>query len=1149
PQQTEAYRALGYQVTPVTSRPIRDPDAPANLQRPTTTYVLTGGPPLSTFGQLTPQDVGNIYAAANTLPDPRQDFQGYRQQVGATVDATDAMWNGNDLKPGAVAAFSTFVVDRFPPPTPSTFDSLTTFHHGTVAGLRDVAGNDPRAQSELAQALALHSIRPDNAARNINSSEIAAAALEGVTSPQMAADVLHAVGPQNMGRLTSALALEPTGPDDPAFLNSGSRAMAVTSFAQQAAQIPASPPDPAVASFFISTFQSAGSTSFADPRFRAAMGQGLANSFAMGDPALAASEGPRLSALLSTGTMGELLTGATPAQREQIALAALTTPGLTADLLQRHDGNVATALAYAQYDQAATLLTSDLLGGQPRLGPDGQPVIGTAPLPAPPPGLLAQNPAIARLPQPPTAQDIQRAVQAGQLTGPDAARYLRGLAEVTRPIAEADMQAFGASPALTNVIGFFEDMNPFNDPNPLRRSHVDMVAQRQRSALLDLANVVERSSDPAFIAQGLSSGMAADGAYWNVLSPYKDAVNSIHANVQRNRVLTMVGTAVVASVAAPMMLAAGLPAVGATGTIFGMTVTGSPFLSAALPALTTGVLSTTTNAAMQYEQTGQVNWANAVLGGTVDGLTSFYGATVAARAMQQGYGFARTVLPAAGIDAAGGFGSYVLGTPGALQGLLSGDQRTFENALGQAGFSFALSAGVNGAMYRINLGNAAPLGRALDYQQNQAAMAGLLDPANPGSLLRGAQAAPVIGLDGQPANLAGLAGQGHESYFAVYRNRGTGQLQVMEVARSRPGDPLLLQPFDTLQAVRRNNPGTGWEAVGGFHNHPGGTGTSPQDLAMEPLFRGEFGPGFVNYTVGGGRAQPFLNSDTRPLTLQQAYASGYQVPGLAESGALTSQLGPGVNGSLNGVIDNYARPLNAIISDPGLPAEVRQAAQADMVEMYQRFGDVMRHVPSQGSIPQGQQEALNDWLQEIMPRYRPYFDQANSHGYYNPGDQVSTQNSASEQALHFQQVLGSLDNSSTAPFFERLATQGNGTVHVVGLANGGGAPAANLWSQAAQDGFQSPGQFGLLVPVERSNRAASSFSLTVEPRPGDTVVVVDDLYSTGRSAENAIDWLKNRYPDVNFVFVAPGVPPGSHNGVPYHNITDPYVPAAGGGGQ
>ncbi|HVE82380.1 MAG TPA: hypothetical protein VND93_06020 [Myxococcales bacterium] len=1142
-QQVDAYKALGYQVTPVTTRPIRDPDAPANLLRPTTSYVLKGGPPLSTFGELTPKDVGDIYAAANTLPAPQTDPFGYREKLPATVDATPAMWKGDDLKPGATAALATFVVNRFPPPTPPSGDSLDTFTN-TVAGLRDVAADNPQAQSELSQSLAHAALRPDNAARGVNSSEIAAAALDQVASPQIAADVIHAIGPQDMGRFTASLALNPSGPDDPTFLNSGSRALALTSFAQQAAQIPPAPPDPAVASFFIKSFEAGSTVNFNDPTFRGAMGQGLANAFAMGDPAVAASEGDRLQALLSSSAMGDVLTSVTPQEREQIALGCLTTPSLTAALLDQHGGNLATAMAYAQYDQAATLATSDLLGGQPRLGPDGQPIISTAPLPPLPAGFnAAQNPAIARLPQPPTAAAIQQAVQSGQLTGADAAKYLRSLADVTKPIADANMQAMGASPALTNVIGFFEDMNPFNDPNPLRRSHVDQLAQRQRSALLSLADTVEKSSNPALIAQGLSAGMAVDGAYWKTIPPYKDAVNAIAGNVQRNRVLTMVAVGVVASVAAPMMAAAGLPAIGATGTIFGMTVTGSPFLSAALPAAITGVMSTTTNAAMQAETTGQVNWANAILGGTVDGLTSFYGATVAARAMQQGYGFTRTVLPAAAIDAAGGFGSYVLGTPGALQGILSGDQQSFEKALGQAGFSFALSAGINGVMYRVNLGDAAPLGAAQDYAQNKAAMEGLLDPAHPASF---------IGLDGKPGDLASLAGQGHESYFAVYRNRATGDLQVMEVARSRPGDPLQLQPFDALQAVRRNNPGAGWEAVGGFHNHPGGTPPSAQDLAMEPLFRGEFGPGYASYTVGGGRADPFLNPEVKPLTLQQAYASGYQVPGLAES-TLSGEMTQSWKDSTNRLIENYSRPLNAIISDPNIDPAVRNAAQSDMTEMYRRFGDVLQDAPAMGSIPGDKQAGLSDlngWLSEVMPKYRPYFDQANSHGYYNWEAQVSRSNANVENTLQMQQQYAQV-GYSPAPFLQDLKAQGNGTVHVVGLANGGGAPAGDLWSQAAQDGFNpGGGQFGLLVPTQRTSNVGSDFTLSVTPRPGDTVVLVDDIQSGGDSAKQALSWLKDKYPDVSFVFLAPQVRWNEVNGVPYHDLLSVYAPGgAGGGGQ
>ena len=118
-----------------------------------------------------------------------------------------------------------------------------------------------------------------------------------------------------------------------------------------------------------------------------------------------------------------------------------------------------------------------------------------------------------------------------------------------------------------------------------------------------------------------------------------------------------------------------------------------------LPAGATTVLSTTMNAAMQYETGGTVNWGNAILGGAADGLTSMFGGMVAARGMQQGWGLGRTMVTSGAIDAAGGFGSYVLGTPGALEAIMNGDTEHLYGALGQAGFSFALSAGINGVTY------------------------------------------------------------------------------------------------------------------------------------------------------------------------------------------------------------------------------------------------------------------------------------------------------------------------------------------------------------------------------------------------------------------------------------------------------------------
>ncbi len=897
--QVAAYQALGYTVAVLDpangNAAIRSPDASnsgdiANIgavagSEPV--YVLVGGPPLETFGNLTPEQLGEIYTAASSLPDPATaSADELGDSVGTLVDTTDAMWNGEELNTGAMTALTMFATEHFAPTQQADDGSEITFMF-VVDALAESGG--PEVAQAVATGLALESLDPSNAQAGVHSGEIAAHAMRLATTPEAAQAVLEAVGPQNMEAFIGSIGMGAMNdPNHPLYLGSGSRSLELTRFMEQAARIQGTDgmPNAAQASFFLSVFNQASSEQWDDTRFRTAMGSGLASTFALGDPQLAATEGVRLSALMGNEHMGEILANVSPEDRERLTLLMLTTPGLTSELLNEHEGNLATAVAFAQYQQGANAMTSELLDGTPILDEFGTAVLPTEPLPMSQGVDMSQHPAIAALPQPVTTASIQQAVVAGTLTGADAAAYLRSLADATAPIANADMEAFGASQAMTNVIGFFEDFNPFNDPNPLRRSNVDDMARVQRDSLLALADVLEDSNDPAFIAQAMSSGMIVDNGFWQSMQPYAEAVSAMGDRVQANRQMTMVAVGLAASIAAPMMISSGLGAMAAgttASTIFGVPVAVTPFVSAALPAAATTVMGITTNAAGQFEQSGSVDWGHAILGGTVDGLTSFFGATVAARATAQGWGFTRTVLTSGAVDAAGSFGSYVLGTPGALESILSGDPKHLNAALNQAGFSFGLSVAVNGVTYRVNHGDAPPLGTARDYDANNTAMGGLLDANNPrGVFGTGTDRTVVMGLDGQPVDMAALGASNSESYFAVYRNSSTGELLIQEVARAQPGTPLQLDATEVITGIRGNTPGTGWEPVGGFHNHPGlGSTASAADIAMEPIFRGEFGGGFVNYTVGTDGAQPFRNSDVTPMTLRQAYDAGYDVPGLA----------------------------------------------------------------------------------------------------------------------------------------------------------------------------------------------------------------------------------------------------------------------------
>ncbi|HYH95054.1 hypothetical protein [Hyalangium sp.] len=714
--EVAAYQELGYTVAVLDpangNAALRPPDSAnsgdiANIgavpgSEPV--YVLVGGPPLETFGDLTPQEMGELYTAANTLPDPATtDPADLGDAVGTLVDTTDAMWNGNDVDPGAMTALTMFTTERFAPSQQVGHGSELSFQFA-VDALAESGG--PEVAQAVAMGLALESVDPGNAQAGIHSGEIAAQAMRLSTTPEMAQAVLETVGPQNMEAFIGSIGMAAmSDSNDPLFLGSGSRSMELTRFMEQLTQVQGADamPSAAQASFFLGVFNQAGPDQWRDPDFGAAMGTGLANTFALGDAELAATEGARLRELLANPHMGELLANASPQEREQIGLLALTTPGLNSALIDEHGGNLATAMAFAQYQQGANMLTANLVDGTPVLGPDGQPFLPPGELPSPPQGFdMSAHPAMAALPQPVTAAGIQQAVAAGQLTGDDAAAYLRSLAETTAPIANADMEAFGSSPALTGVIGFFEDFNPFNDPNPLSRSNVNDMAQVQRDSLLALADTLEGSTDPALIAQGLSAGATVDSTFWQSMQPFGEAVAAIGDNVQSNRQLTMAAVGLAASIAAPMMMAQGFAAMTAgtaASTVFGVPITATPFVTAAIPATTMGAFGVATNAASQYSDTGTVNWGHAIMGGTVDGLTSYFGAAVAARATANGWGITRSVASAAGVDVTGSFSNYLLGTPGGLEGILNGDPEHTNAMLSQVGLTLVTSTATNTLNY------------------------------------------------------------------------------------------------------------------------------------------------------------------------------------------------------------------------------------------------------------------------------------------------------------------------------------------------------------------------------------------------------------------------------------------------------------------
>jgi hypothetical protein len=1024
------------------------------------------------------------------------------QEIEFAVTALDSPLEITDvfidlqLDPDEQAYAASLAADRWPPRTIDGSDfSALTFTLG------EWAGADADGGMMISAMFADRAIDPNEASAENQTGEFASAAMSIALSTRGGTELLlNHLGSANLPRFLGTLGLEAETADlsNPRVWNSGVRRGVLSEFLESAARLP---PSETQAALVFNTIEAAGAVALEDTSFRATIGRSLASVFALGDRPLTESEGARLAELFANNYVGEALIATGGPEREQLIVALLQMPGLTSALLDEHHGNLATAQAYAQLSQVNSILADQFSDGIMPYGPDGTPY------------LTGDS---SFLPQ----------------TSAEAAAYIRSLAAESRRIGNPELSTYGADWLTARAIELF------GGGNPIIESNLDDIANQNAESLERLALAIESSDDPEFISQAVLAGHMQNELFRNSLQPYGDAIDLMAERTQRNRVYAMIGVGIVASFALPMMIAAGLPAFGTAGTIFGMSVTGSPFLSAALPAAASAALSTTTNAASQYEMNGTVSWGNAIAGGAVDGLTSFFGATVAARAMQRGHGFLRSVGTAAALDAAGGFGAYVLGTPGALQGLLSGDETHLNAALANAGFGFALSFGVNGLMFRNNLGPTPPLGSAQGYANNADTLATVLGQNGPlfdGSL-------PVYSLTGEQLSPGQILDAAHESYFAVYRNSRTGDLAVYEVARARPGQALALDPFDAVQGVRRGSPGAGWEAVGGFHNHPNGfASASPSDLTNDPLFRGELGAGFANGVLSRSGANLYGGPDIPPLTLAEAYRTG--VASVFGQPMLTGAALPqNWERAIDPLIDNYSRGLNAIIANPNLPAAVRASAMEDMTEMYRRFGAVIRGADNMGGLSaDGRAELarLNQWLRTTMPPYAPHFEA--SGNYYNFSNQVSVRNSAAANALQMP-LLYRIVGLDPASWLDGLRPTPSSQVHLVGVANGGGPIAGTVWDDALRGGFDpDSGGLGMLVPTSRAGGPPTNFALTLDPppQPGDVVVLVDDVYSGGNTARAAINWMKKNYPGVEVRFVASGAS-GTHNGAPMNDWSSVY---------
>ncbi|QSQ14144.1 hypothetical protein [Myxococcus landrumensis] len=605
------------------------------------------------------------------------------QQIGALIHDQDAFWlDSGEENPQAFAALTTAMASRYAPPRGPQAD-LQGFNSAMEQLSVAAGGFTP----QMSAALATAAMDPALAARGVHTGEVAAWALKSATTPDAAQAVLDAIGPDRMESFITSLGLNPANSSDPTFMNSGSRMLALRDFMNVAANLAThtSAPNGAQARFFLTVAQQAGPMPLEQASFREALGKGLGAVYAMGNPTLAATESARMGELLRNGHVGDLLQGATAEQRQGLYVAFLDNPQLTSRLVDHHNGNLATAVAFIQLES----LTHGLTGafgpnGQVPLGADGQPLIPPdAQIPTPPPDVLARHPAIAALGTPLHAATVAQAIQAGKLTSAQAADYLDDLATYSSGLANPDLARHGAD-GLTSAA-----INVLNGGNPIENSRLNEYAALNANSLSTLADQVRASNDPAYIAQAMTAGSTQDATFRASLPRYGDAIAAMGENVHGRRRAIIAGVGMVASMAAPILAAAAIPA-GATLTVGGVTL-GTATLQAGTAGLTTSVVSTALNAGNMYDATGQLHLGNAVAGGVVDGLTTYFGMRLSIIASARGQGAMSALVRGAAIDGMGGVGAYALGTPGALEGILNGDPKYTQAAAIQGGVSFGSS--------------------------------------------------------------------------------------------------------------------------------------------------------------------------------------------------------------------------------------------------------------------------------------------------------------------------------------------------------------------------------------------------------------------------------------------------------------------------
>lgn len=374
------------------------------------------------------------------------------QQIGAIIDDQDAFWlDSGEQNPQALAALTTAMVSRYAPPRGAQADlqgfTIAMGQLSTAAG-----GFTP----EMSAAVASAALDPTLATRGLHTGEIAAYALRSATTPEAAQAVLDTVGPERMESFVASLGINPKDSNDPTFLNSGSRMLALNDFMNVASGLPGTEgiPNGVQTTFFLTVARQAGPRPLENADFREALGKGLGTVYAMGDTVLARTESARMGELLRNGHVGDLLQGATAEQRDGLLVAFLDNRQLTSELVDHHNGNLATAVAFIQLQSVTEGLTGAFgPDGQVPMGPDGLPLIlPDAQIPAAPPDVLARHPAVAALGNPLSAGTVAQAVQSGQLTPAQAADYLDDLASLSSNLANPDMGRYGADGLTAGVI-------------------------------------------------------------------------------------------------------------------------------------------------------------------------------------------------------------------------------------------------------------------------------------------------------------------------------------------------------------------------------------------------------------------------------------------------------------------------------------------------------------------------------------------------------------------------------------------------------------------------------------------------------------------------------------------------------------------------